>query len=210
MCRRSASFDDHDAGVVGHGDEHAPQVLGLHLIVADAGGGRGEGERAELGDAVDEGGDFVAVVAGELLGGDVAVLDDVVQQGGLEHGDAEFEVGAADGGGQGVLDVGGARGAQVARMGAIGEVVGAFEVGDLGGAEVAGGGVAQVVEGGVDGVGAPVADVGGHGVSVGGGDLTPLTRAGGGGADLTPKTDRDRHEGGLDPTAEEIGGVRAL
>ena len=26
-------------------------------------------------------------------------------------------------------------------------------------------------------------------------------------ASLTPKTDRDRHEGGLDPTAEEIGRV---
>ncbi len=74
------------AQVARHRDQHLAEVLGLPLLA------RGEGELAELGDAVDEVGDLLAELALELLLGGQRVLDDVVEEPGRHRGDVHLEV----------------------------------------------------------------------------------------------------------------------
>ena len=78
-------LDEHDAHVLGHGDEHLADVFGLVLL------GAAHVDLAELGDAVDELGDVVAEAA-LLVAGDLGVLDGVVEQRGRERFRVEPEI----------------------------------------------------------------------------------------------------------------------
>ena len=92
-------LDEDDAQVLRHGQQHAPEVLGLALAAAV------ELDLAQLRDAAHEEGDLLA----ELLADDLevvpGVLDDIVEEGGGEGGVVEFEFGEEEGDGEGVGDV---------------------------------------------------------------------------------------------------------
>src|SRR5882724_4602470 len=79
-------LDHEHAEVARHRDEHLPEVLGLTLLA------RGEGQLADLGDAVDELRDLAAELALEVGLGRGGVLQDVVEQAGGHGGDVHLEV----------------------------------------------------------------------------------------------------------------------
>jgi hypothetical protein len=114
-------LDQDDAEVLRHGEEHLPEVLGLLLLRAV------EVEPADLGHAVDQRGHFLAEPA--LDRGEVAigVLDDVMEEGGLDqrlvHAGAE-EVDQDGRGRDRVRDEGLARAPLLHAVRAGGEVVG--------------------------------------------------------------------------------------
>ena len=72
-------FDQDDADVLDHGEQHLADALGLAVF------GREYIELGELGDAVDAARHLGAELLAHLLDGDAGVLHDVVQQAGL-HG----------------------------------------------------------------------------------------------------------------------------
>ena len=68
-------LDEDDPHVLGHGNEHLSEVLGLQFLLAS------EGQPGDLGDAVYQHGHFLAEFRGQLLDGNVFhVFHDVVQQ----------------------------------------------------------------------------------------------------------------------------------
>ena len=67
-------LDDDDARIARHRHQQLAIVLGLLL------GGRTEGQRLDLGQAIDEIGDLVPEVLAQAVQRDVGVFDDVVQQ----------------------------------------------------------------------------------------------------------------------------------
>ena len=80
-------LDQDDADVVHHRQQHLAEVLGLALLA------RRERNGADLGDALDDVGDFGAEELGDALGRGQRVLDDVVQQAGGDGHDVELHVG---------------------------------------------------------------------------------------------------------------------
>ncbi len=68
-------LDEDDADVLGHGQEHLADVLGLLLLVGQ------RAELAELRDAVDEAGHVGAEVLLDIAQRVLGVLRDVVEQG---------------------------------------------------------------------------------------------------------------------------------
>jgi hypothetical protein len=95
-------LDDDDADILGHGEEHLAQVLG----VGGVHGGGAELDGLELGGAVDEAGDLGVEAVGELGGGDAAILLDIVEEGGGDGVGVELEGCDGLGGVEGVDDVG--------------------------------------------------------------------------------------------------------
>ncbi len=93
-------LDQDHPDVLGHGDDHLADVLGLLLL------DRAEGHLRQLGDAVDQEGDFVAELLADLLDGQLGVLDHVVQQGRGQGGAVEAKIGADVGGADRMVDVG--------------------------------------------------------------------------------------------------------
>ena len=91
-------LDEDDADVLGHRDEHLAQVVGLGL------GERLELDLAELGDAVDQVGDLVAEALADLGERHLGVLDDVVEERGLERGRVHVEFGEDQSDLDGVVD----------------------------------------------------------------------------------------------------------
>ncbi len=80
-------LDEDDADVLGHRDEHLAQVVGLRLRE------RLELDLAELGHAVDQVGDLIAEALADLGERDLGVLDDIVQERGLERGGVHVQLG---------------------------------------------------------------------------------------------------------------------
>ena len=119
-------LDEDDADVLGHRDEHLAQVVGLLL------GERLELDLAELGDAVDEVGDLVAEALADLVERDVGVLDDVVQQRGLERGGVQVQLGEDERDLERVVDERLAALAHLALVRLPGELVGLVETGEVG------------------------------------------------------------------------------
>ena len=95
-----ADLDEDHADVLGHGQEHLPQILHLLLL------GRGVGGTGQLCDAFDEGGDGGAEQGGDLLIGRGGVLQTVVEQGGQDGVGVEADLGHDFGHGQGMNDIG--------------------------------------------------------------------------------------------------------
>ena len=79
-------LDHQHAQVARHRDQHLAEVLRLALLA------RGEGELADLRDAVDEVGDLGAELALEIRLGGVRVLEDVVQEPRRHRGHVHLEV----------------------------------------------------------------------------------------------------------------------
>ena len=80
-------LDEDDADVVHHRQQHLAEVLGLPLLA------RGERNGADLGDPLDDVGDFGAEQLGDTLGRGQRVFDDVVEQAGGDGHDVQFHVG---------------------------------------------------------------------------------------------------------------------
>ena len=76
LCRRSASFDQNNPQVLGHGHEQFAEILGLLGLAA------GELQVGQLGDAIDQLGDLFPEQLGHLAVIGLGVLDRVMQQGG--------------------------------------------------------------------------------------------------------------------------------
>ena len=76
-----------DADVVHHRQQHLAEVLGLALFA------RLEGDRADLGDALDDVRDLGPEPLGDDLDGGERVLDDVVEQAGGDRDNVELQVG---------------------------------------------------------------------------------------------------------------------
>ena len=123
-----SEFDEDDADVLRHGDEHLAKALGLAAALGDE-GLRAAGERVELGEfrnAVDEFGYVVAEERTELVGGDATVLDDIVEERSGDGGAVEVELREVLRGGERVLDVGFAGVASLPVVGVGGKLEGAF------------------------------------------------------------------------------------
>ena len=80
-------LDEDDTDVVDHGQQHLAEVLGLALLA------RGELNRADLRDALDDMGDFRAEQLGNTLRRGEGVFNDVVKQTGGDCHDVQFHVG---------------------------------------------------------------------------------------------------------------------
>ena len=93
-------LDEDHPDVLGHGDDHLADVLGLLLLDG------AEGHLRQLGHPVDQQGHLVAELLPHRLDGHARVFDHVVQQGGRQGGGVESEVGADVGGPDRVIEVG--------------------------------------------------------------------------------------------------------
>lgn len=80
-------FDEDDADILHHGEEHLADAFGLALFA------RIELEFGELGDAVDTGGDIVAELFPDLFDGDAGIFDQIVQDTGDKAGAIRRHVG---------------------------------------------------------------------------------------------------------------------
>ena len=97
-------LDEHHADVLGHGQEHLAQRLGLRLLP------RGEVELAQLGHAVHQQLDLLPeLLADDLSGHAVHVLHAVVQKPGGDGGRVQHQVGEDDRHGAGMAEIGIAR-----------------------------------------------------------------------------------------------------
>ena len=94
---------DHDPHILGHREQHLAHGLGVHGALA-AGCGR-RGDVVDLGGALYEVRDVDVEAANELLAADVAVLHDVVEQGGLDGVRVHVQLGDEARYGDGVRDV---------------------------------------------------------------------------------------------------------
>ena len=86
MCKTVGEFDDDDADVIDHGEQHLADVFGL------TGFGSEQVEAADFGGAFDEAGDIGAELFGDGGERNFGVFDDVVEQCGAERSDVELHV----------------------------------------------------------------------------------------------------------------------
>ena len=92
-------FNDDDADVLGHGEEHLAQrerLLLVHAVDFDVG---------ELGHAIDELGHRIAKQAGNIGERGLGILDGIVQQRGAHHIAVHLEIGQNDGNLDGMVNV---------------------------------------------------------------------------------------------------------
>ncbi len=111
-------LDHQDPKVVGHGHDHLAEVLRLPLLA------RGEGELADLGDAVDELGDLRPEFPRQVVLGGPGILEDVVQEPRRDRGHVHLEVHEEPGDLQRMGEVGLAGGALLSLVAHLGEAVG--------------------------------------------------------------------------------------
>jgi len=133
-------FDEDDADVLGHGEDHLAEVLCLRLRLAlklDLG---------EFGDPVHQRGHLLAEAFGEVLSGQVGVFDDVVEEGGHERLVVQTHLRQDAGHRQGVDDVGFAALAELPRMGPFGDLEGGADLPRLVLGEVVADQAAEVVD----------------------------------------------------------------
>ena len=109
-------LDEDDPDVLGHRQQHLPDVLGLLLLVAVG------GEARQLGHAVDELGDLRPEALLDVGQAVLGVLRDVVEERGLDRGRVEAELGQDLGRGDRVGDVRLAAGPLLALVGGDREV----------------------------------------------------------------------------------------
>ena len=138
-------LDEHDADVLGHGQEHLAHVLGPQVLAVQL---RGHPRLialdvealhlVELGDAVDQAGDFATEAALELGHRHAAVLGHVVQERRDDRGRVEMDAGQRLGDGQRMIDVRLTRLAHLWRMGLGREGIGALDGLDVGRRQVPG------------------------------------------------------------------------
>ena len=92
-------FDDDNADVLGHGEEHLAQRERLFLVHAV------DFDVGELGHAIDELGHRIAKQAGNISKRGLGILDGIVQQRGAHHIAVHLEIGQNDGHLDGMVDV---------------------------------------------------------------------------------------------------------
>ena len=80
-------LDEDDPDVLGHGHEHLPQILHLLLFLGDI------LHPCQLGDPLHQIGHGGGELFGDLLVGDAGVLNDIVQQGGDDGIQVQFQLG---------------------------------------------------------------------------------------------------------------------
>jgi hypothetical protein len=114
-------LDEDDAHVARHREQHLAEVLGLRVLL------RLELDAVELGDAVDQVRHRAAEARGDVVLGNLGVLDDVVQQRGDERLPVELPLREDLGDGDGMMDVGLAALAVLALVHALGHVVAALQ-----------------------------------------------------------------------------------
>jgi len=124
MLQPVGQLDQHDAHVVHHRQEDFAQVLGLLFFPVAPAQLAQLVDMLQLGDAVDQLGDFFAELVAQVIDLDVGVLGHVVEQGGGDGGGVEAQVGQDAGNGQRVLDVRLARGARLPIVGCQRDFVG--------------------------------------------------------------------------------------
>ncbi len=96
-------FNDDDANIAGHGEEHFAEALGLAVFAV------GETDFAEFGDAVNATCDVFAEFFANFFEFDRRVFDDVVQQAGFNADEIHLHVGQDVGDSERMGDVGFAR-----------------------------------------------------------------------------------------------------
>ena len=118
-------FDDDDADVLGHGEEHLAQrerLLLVHAIDFDVG---------ELGHAVDKLGHRLTEQARDISKRGLGILDGIMQQRGAHHIAVHLEVGQNDGHLDGMVDVHLARAALLVAVLLGGKAVGLLHLGEV-------------------------------------------------------------------------------
>ena len=118
-------LDQNDPDIPGHGQHHLAQVFRLLF------GLRFELDLGNLGDAIDQLGHFFAEFLGQLFLADAGIFDHIVQHGRHERGMVHVHVRENVGHGQRVGDVRVPGAPVLAFMGLLGEMVGAYDLGDL-------------------------------------------------------------------------------
>ena len=103
-------LDDDDADVGNHGEQHLADVLGLMVFAIR------EFDFVEFGDAFDDVSDLFAEATGDLLRGDVGVLDGVMQEAGGDRCRVHLQIGEDLGDFERMDNIGLAGGAALALM----------------------------------------------------------------------------------------------
>ena len=93
-------FDDHDANVFRHREEHFSEILEVVLFARSS-----QTDFAELGDAVDEHGDFIAKLRTDGFEGNRGVFGNIMQESGGDGAGLHANLREDFANGQGVLDV---------------------------------------------------------------------------------------------------------
>ena len=133
-------LDEDDPDIVGHGQDDLPDGLG------PADFGRHLLDPADLGHALDQGGDLLAEILADVRGCRVRVLEDVVEEGGDERRLVEPHVGEVVGHFERMAEIGFPGTADLPFVGLAGEYVGLLEDEGLFFADVGGGLFEDVVK----------------------------------------------------------------
>ena len=120
-----SQLDQHDAQITRHGHQHLAEVLRLRILVGL------EFNPVELGQAVDELGDFLAEPISDFRLGDRRILHHVVQEGGNNRLRIHAPLGERARNGQGMRNVGFAGKAGLAAMGLFAEAIRFEDVVDI-------------------------------------------------------------------------------
>ena len=110
-------FDEHDAQIARHGHQHLAEILGLRVLVGL------EFEAIQLGQAVNEFGNFLAEAVGDLRFGHRRIFHHVMEKGSDDGLRIHAPFGERAGYGEGVRDIGFAGEAGLATMGLFAEAV---------------------------------------------------------------------------------------
>ena len=123
-------LDQDDADIARHGQQHFSKAFGLLL------GFCGEVKTVELGKPVNKVPDLSAEFFDQFLLGNTLVVHDIVQKRRAQRVDVKLPARADLGHGDGVRDVRGAAGSELAKMRLISEAVGVANLGDILGIEI--------------------------------------------------------------------------
>ena len=100
IVKTVGQLDEHDADIPGHGKDHLPERLGLSLLPV------GKIQLIQLGDAIDQIGDFIAELCTDRIEGDsFAVLDRIVQQAGSNGRRVDHQLGEDGGDNTGMSEI---------------------------------------------------------------------------------------------------------
>jgi len=130
-------YEDY-AEIFGHGQKHLPHILGPFGLTG--GGGalavRNPLDAVQLGDPVDDAGNFSSEIALDIGEADRGVLYDVVEKGGDDRGSIEAEVAQYLGDGKGMSNIEVAGRSLLAAMGFGSQIIGTSNDVRIGGGKV--------------------------------------------------------------------------
>ena len=120
-------FDQHHSHIIGHSQEHLAQALGLLVLQVPLGHLAQSVYLTQLCNPINQAGHLIAEVLLQILYGDNGVLHHIVKKPSRNGGGVQTQIGQDPGHSQGVLDIRLARGALLAGMSRLSQVIGPLD-----------------------------------------------------------------------------------